>query len=256
METKSKITNRERIVRLVKRMCNAKMNIIIKVDKGSSASIRGVLRDVGQVKGKWLVSLGDISQRGREILAGSKSARVEVLGMPSQVTFISLMVRKHKEGVFVTLPKSLTSVERRQNIRHPTVLDHMAYFKAKGYEPTVQDVAAPPIISGRTDLASWISLSDLSLGGACLLTRFKSVVDHIKLAGDLMEGQLILPMTEPISCRVFVRWQKKTTNRLVSEGEERALIEYRVGIEFDGLSEEQVVKVRQFMRRLSMAQAI
>jgi hypothetical protein len=256
LENKSKISNSQRIFRLISRMCQAEMNVIMKLSDDSPTGIRGALRSVKSIKGRRVIYVDKISERGLLKIEGSKTIKAEVLGMPSRVMFVSQILKRIKSGVFLSIPRQLISVERRQNTRYPTTWNHMAYFVPDDWKAQREDLASPPVLSDGNEICSWISLADLSLGGACLLTHFRSILNYLEAGQDKIEGKIIFPMIDPIQSSVIVRWQKKTVNRIVENGIERARLDYRFGIEFNALDEDMILKIRQFMRRLSMAQAI
>lgn len=232
------------------------MNIIMKLSDESPTGIRGTLKAVESVEGRWVIHIGQISAKGLMKLEGARNVKVEVLGMPSRVMFVSRVLQRTASSATMSLPRQLISIERRQNTRYPTTLNHMAFFQLNDWNAREEDLAAPPVYQQGFASGSWIGLADLSLGGACLLTHFRSVLTYLDSADEVVEGKIIFPMAHPIEAKVHVRWQKKTVNRIVENGIERARLEYRFGIEFGSMDEEVTLKVRQFMRRLSMAQAI
>lgn len=255
-ENVSTISSRDRILRLLARMCKAQMNVIMRTaNSPAGISIRGVFKDGGEDAGD-MITIGDISSKGIMRLLHIKEVQIEVLGMPSRVTFESKVLKIGKSELQLQVPKQLISVERRQNSRYPTTVDHMAYFALEKFQNSETSLANPPIFGLAGHMDSWISIADLSVTGACLFTRFKGVYDHIEVAGDLLLGKLIFPMMDPAPLAVSIRWKKRTVQSYVEEDVEKQKLEFRIGIEFNAMTEDKTTRIRQFMRRLSMAQAI
>lgn len=256
MEKKSKITTPIRIRRVLEKMCNAHMSIIMKTDSRKTTGVRGQLTHVADVDGKEFIFVTDVSERGKSLLKGEKSVKVEVQGMPSRVVFLSKIQKRTDMGIRLDLPKKIVSVERRQNARLPMATNYTAYLRTKGWTPKVHDLAAPPLITPFEHLASLIALADISVGGACIMSHFPAATFAIEGWSNPIEGSLILPMNAPIDLKFNIRWKKKTTNRVIDDGLERARLEFRLGIEFEEPTEDLVIKLRAFMRQLSLAQAI
>ena len=70
------------------------------------------------------------------------------------------------------------------------------------------------------------------------------------------DAQLILPMTPPIAVSTTIRWQRRIKNHHNEMGDDRTHLEFRLGVEFNSLEEDDMMKIKQFIRQLSVAEAI
>ena len=255
-ENSHKITTKKRIDRILLKMCSAKMHIILKISETSKFGIRGKLHSLDTLKGQQILYVDGVSDKAREKLESVKKLKVEVLGMSSRVFFVCEISRLVAGGIVFHPPKKITSVERRNNMRYQTNQDAMAYINFESMSLQESDLASPHVLDLFQDLRSWCGLADLSIGGTCVQTYYQSVSKWIAMSGDMVNGKLVFPMMDPLDMKFHIRWQKKTTNTFQIDGKDRSAVEYRFGLEFDDPSNEHISKIRQFMRQLSMADAI
>ncbi len=253
---KSKLTNPERISRLVSRMCSGGMPVVIREEKAGMVGIRGSfyqLRDASKTK---IIYFNNVSAHGRAKLNKGDIVKVEVIGMPSQVVFRTKVVTILKDGIICLLPKSLVSVERRQNARYSCSKNMMLYCELSVWKASAEDLAASPVCQEYNDVSSWLPILDMSLGGICAQSSFPSftqVVDDFEMDPKM---KLFVPMQKPIEVPVHFRWKRKIKNLIeVPEGS-RYQMDYRIGIEFDDPDEDLKVQFKQILRKLSVADAI
>jgi hypothetical protein len=63
-------------------------------------------------------------------------------------------------------------------------------------------------------------------------------------------------MSAPMPVQAAIRWKRRIKNRFSEDNRERYQLDFRLGIEFLELSEEYQVKIRNYLRQLSVADAI
>lgn len=255
-ENSSKISNAQRILRIVEKMSAAKMNVVVRSLDDSGTGIRGTLAKVILVKQKRYVQIMDVSSLGLEKLQSSKLVKVEVLGMPSRVMFKTVVAKVYPSHALVVMPKQMISTERRANARYTTTENLKGFYCPDGFQPTQDEITAAPLIAPYEKLAAWSPIVDMSIGGMCVMGNFYALTKFLEGVEEDIEGKLQLPMSPPLPMKVVVRWRKKTINRLIEGGADHGRLEYRFGMEFVDPSEEDILKIRQFMRQLSLAQAI
>lgn len=254
--TSSKIVNPERISRLFLKMCEGGMNGIIRPENQPNLGIRTAFHMVETSLREPVVYMTDISDKGIQVLTEGSIVQVEVVGMPTRVMFRTRIVKKVMGGVVIQMPGSLVSIERRRNARYRIVPRYMGYIQFSEWQADQADVASPPIFEQREQLASWCPLSDLSVGGACIRTQFPSALTIVQPGAVDLHAKLILPMIKPIELELSFRWQKRIRNRIHVNDEERYRLEFLFGVEFSNLDESALLKVRQFLRQLSLADAV
>lgn len=233
------------------------MQVIVRIGDDQSLGIRASFHFIDETPGGGAVLyLNNVSEKGLSRLVATEVVRVEVLGMPSRVVFQTRIVRVMGEGVALNFPEFLISTERRQNTRYQTSAKCMGYLAFSNWEVEDADLSAPPVLGATKDLGQWCAIADISVGGICVMTRFPSIMSVVTPNDIDEKARLILPMMEPIVVPVQCRWQKRTIERINFNGIEHAQKQFRLGIEFRESNEQFVLKVRQFMRQLTMADAI
>lgn len=254
LETSSKIVNPERIARLVTRMCEGSMQVIIRTKDNSKMGIRACF-GAADSEQKYVI-FGKISEAGITKLPIGSQIKVEVLGMPSQVVFITVVRGRSAGGIICLMPKSLVSTERRHSTRHKVTPSLPGFMSFSVWNPEINDITCAPFFSAYRSTASWISIADISAGGVCLLSRFPSFQTAVETIPEDPQSFLHLPMSQPIPIVASIRWKRKIKIRIEENEGERFIMEYRVGVEFQGLLDEHNQKIKSYIRQLSIADAI
>lgn len=255
-EIKSKITNPTRIMRIISRMCEGRMQALIRTKQQTKVGIRSSFQQINGDREPKTLQFNGISEFGLKKLREGEPVKFEVIGMPTKVVFVARILEKTVDGLICPLPSSLVSIERRQNVRYGTTDAKMAYLKLSFWEPEHEDVAAPPVFEQFYYLASWLPIMDISAGGICVKTHFPSVLEAISQRAQDDEAQLILPMSDLLTIPVAFRWQRRIKNRILDGKRERYQLDFRVGLEFNMVSDYNSLRVKQFLRQLSVADAI
>lgn len=255
-EVKSKITNPERVLRIIHRMCEGKMQALIRLSNSSKLGIRCSFLSVDETASSPMIFFDGISKSGAEKLSPGDVVKFEVIGMPSKIVFATKILEKSAMGLTCSLPGSLVSIERRQNARYTTTLSRMAYYVPGFWKPSIDDIASPPCIYSYADLTNWLPILDISAGGLCIKTHFPSILTSIQDLTLDENAKLILPMSEPIDLSVTIRWQRRIKNKFSDGDKDRHQLDFRFGIEFAEISEQDQLKIKQFLRQLSLADAI
>lgn len=256
-EVKSKISNPDRIVRIISRMCEGGMYALIRTEDDSKVGIRSNFYMVDASTTPQKLFFNGISEYGLEKIKEGESVRFEVIGMPSKVIFQANICKKlGMGGIVCDLPPVLISIERRAATRAPTHPNLMAYVKLGIWKPSRTNIGAPPVFGHHLEVFNWISVFDISIGGVCIRSHFPSLQSSLVGIDDDHDAQLILPMQEPIHIPVNFRWQKKIKNRHTKGGKQRYQLEYRMGLEYIHLGEQQLMIIKNFIRQLSVADAI
>ena len=232
------------------------MQALIRLQNASKLGIRCSFLSVDETATSPMIFFDGISKSGAEKLSPGDVVKFEVIGMPSKIVFATKILEKSAMGLTCSLPGSLVSIERRQNSRYTTTLGKMAYYVPGFWKPGIDDIAAPPCIYSYADLNNWLPVLDISAGGLCIKTHFPSVLTSIgeKTIDD--KARLILPMSDPIEMSVEIRWQRRIKNKFSDGDKDRHQLDFRFGIEFSDLDEKDALKIKQFLRQLSLADAI
>lgn len=237
-------------------MCENEMLALIRTKDNFKVGIRATFSKLVNGKNGIYIKFSGISKLGLEKLVLNETLRFEILGMPSKVVF-QTKARKIDEGVLICpMPKSLISIERRSAARSATVPDVMAYMKLSVWQPEDSNLGGPPLFPQFTHMKNWLPIFDISIGGVCLYTSFPDVLKSTEMGTVDEEATLILPMASPITIPSTVRWQRRIKNTRSEVDDDRTHLEFRLGIEFNSLEEDDVMTIKQFIRQLSVAEAI
>jgi hypothetical protein len=255
-EKTSRISNPERIARVIKKLCQSKVQALIRPKEDASVGIRSTFHLIGLIKGQCYICLNDISDRGLKKLGKNQEIRVEVLGMPSRIVFDSSVERFVDKGIYIPLPRNLASTERRKNARFQTTAKQTAYLKLGMWSAGAEDLGSPPVLRPFENLSSMLYIADISLGGICVLTSFPSVLKVVEQGKIDEKAGLIFPGMPPLNIKMEFRWQKRTLQSHIVNGRDQSQIQFRFGAEFRDLDEDSKLKVKQFMRQLIIAEAI
>lgn len=197
-----------------------------------------------------------ISEFGLQKLVIGTPVKIEVIGMPSKVTFVTTVAEKTADAIICHQPTSLVTIERRQNARFAVTTSAMAYLSFSAWSPADDDPASPPLFASYRHLAGWVPILDISAAGACIRSHFPSFINVLETVQLDPGAKLHLPMSSPMDIQAAIRWKRRIKNRIIEGNDERYQMDFRVGIEFMNLSEECQIKIRHYMRQLSVADAI
>lgn len=253
--TSSKITNPVRISRIITKMCAGRMQVLIRTKDNHKLGIRAVFLFIAPSIGNRIV-FDKVSSLGLEKLDVGMHVKVEVIGMPSKVLFLTVVTSKGPALISCAMPNSLISMERRLNSRFHVLPASMSYISLSGWRAEEEDGSGPPFFNVYKSLASWIPLVDISPGGVCIQSHFPSFLDYLETIETDSDARLHLPMSSPLPIKAIVRWRRRIRNRIIEGDMERYQLDFRVGIEFEDLKDEDRLKIRQYMRQLSIAEAI
>ena len=256
-ESQLKSANSERISRILRRICQASLQVIIRIGATSPIAIKGravSLISEGNARG---MRISNISDKGMDHLLRQSEINVEFIMMATKVMFTAKILLREQNSIVVTIPEELISIERRKNARYFTTPDLSAFLTFSLFRPSFDDVTAAPFFIHYRDVGSLVMLSDLSLGGVCAVTRFPAL-NAVLRRGMIDDGATLhLPMQAPVPLAIEVRWFKKIREHIKSpDGALRSQRTYKFGLEFKGQNEAVQVSIRQFLQQLSQAGAI
>jgi hypothetical protein len=259
LENSIKISDQQRIMRILKRICEAGLPLLIRGTKATTVSVKGRAAHImaNGPNNVQVMRISNISEKGINHLMAQGRVQVEFVMMATKVMFISSVISREDQSVFILLPTTLVSIERRKNARYNCTQEVRAFFDLSSWRPDEDDLGAPPIYPHYRHIGAYIAISDLSFGGLCGVTRFPSSCIAIK-RGVIDDGAgIILPMIGRIPCSIEVRWIKKIKeHHRDSEGRDMHRRIYKFGAQFVSQSDLLKVSIRQFIAKISEAGAI
>lgn len=256
-ENRLKISNPQRVLRILRRICQASLQVIVRAEGAAGVAVKGRAANViieGDFQG---MRISNISEKGVLHLGMRARIQVEFIMMSTKVVFITTLLSREQSSIVVSMPMSLLSIERRKNARYACTEDLMAYLDLSIWKPEYEDVTAPPFFSHQRDVAAYIGVADVSFGGLCAVTRFPAVNTVLRRGLIDDRARLVLPMQDPLVVGVEVRWFKRIREHVKGTEDDGSFQRYyRFGVEFVTQSDAVRVAVRQFIQQVSQAGAI
>jgi hypothetical protein len=232
------------------------MQLLIRTRDNVKVGIRANFARYDGLKNPPQIFFDRISELGLQKLEKGTTVKIEVIGMSSKVMFVSTIIDKVEEGVLCNLPAFLVTIERRQNSRYRVTPSAMAYLSFSLWLPDNTDPSAPPFFDAYRNLAGWIPVLDISASGACVQSHFPSFINFLETVELDPDAKLHLPMSAPMPVQAAIRWKRRIKNRIEEDNSERYQLDFRLGIEFLDLQDDYQMRIRNYMRQLSMADAI
>ena len=114
------------------------------------------------------------------------------------------------------------------------------------------DHAMAPCVPHFNALQGLLTLSDISMEGACITTRFPSAMRFIELNKTDLKVEFHFPLDEPITISVDTKWQKRLKEHTAdAEGKITTTTTHLAGIQFKGKSVEFPKKLKLFIRAIT-----
>lgn len=256
-ENRLKISNPQRVARILRRICQASLQVIVRVEGSTAVAVKGRAATLIVDSETPGLRISNISEKGVSHLGNKSRVQVEFIMMSTKVVFLSTILTREQSSIIVNLPTALLSIERRKNARYACSEDLTAFLDLSLWKPDADDPTAPPFFAHQRDLASYIPIADVSFGGLCAVTRFPAVNSVLRRGLIDDRARLILPMQDPIEVGVEIRWFKRIKEHVKGHEDSQAFMRfYRFGVEFVTQTDATRVAVRQFIQQVSQAGAI
>jgi hypothetical protein len=261
-ENRLKISSPERIQRILLRVCEAKIPVVLRVIGANSAiAIKARAQDLGvDSAGLRFVGFSGISKAGIDMIEVGSGLQVEFATMATKIMFSTPILQRGPSWVRVGFPKTLVSLERRSSDRY-LCRDHlMSFVSFSLWEPKVTDVIGPPLYAHQQESAAMVPIADISVGGICAVTRFPSICNVVFRGVIDLQARVHLPMQPAIPVEIEVRWIKKIKEHLTHVNKDAPIALYsrfyRLGIQFRDPSDSFKIAVKQFTQQLALNDAI
>ena len=252
-----KISNPERLGRILEKICQANLNVVIRTDSRPSVAVKGRAQALINEGHSPHISIAEISDRGRLHLGDETDIQVEFIMLSSKVVFRTKILVWQRDVILLSLPSSLISIERRKNLRQACSENLAAFITLSSYQPKSQGVGSPVVMEHLHPLKNYLGVVDLSMGGLCATARFPEIIDNLTLHPIDDQAQLILPMQSPVVLPMQVRWVKRIKEyQSGPHGQGGYIRQVRFGVEFRDISEANANAVGRFMKQLSQSEAI
>ncbi|MCX6124653.1 MAG: PilZ domain-containing protein [Proteobacteria bacterium] len=256
---KIKVSNPERILRVLQRVAAGGLAVQVRALKQSETAVKGRAVASGSLQLNHGFTIGGISERGRTHLSSLADGglQIEFVLLSTKIVFYARMLDLAGNGILVSIPDFLLSIERRTGARFPVSHNTRAYIKLEDWHSEISDPAVLPFFEYQREFASLLHVGDVSVGGLSIVARFPAVCRVLQRSSVIERSQLLLPLSPPIDMMMEVRWVKRVRENVQDySGHQRTCRAYRFGVQFLSPSEELGVELQKFMARLAVAEAI
>jgi hypothetical protein len=257
-----RISNPERVQRILDRVIEAQLGVLFRWPKEPSVSVKGRVTAMfdfyleGGKKAQGL-RISNISEKGMRYIWDKDVMQVEFVLMSTKVVFVCKIVSKDQNHVVVTVPKHLISVNRRKNERYASTENLQGLFRFEMFRPRWEDFAASPCYQHYSKMSGYMKIEDVSLGGICVSSTFPSV-NKIARRGLIDDaGEILLPMQKPVTAPIELRWIKRIKeHHKDDDGSVRQFMSYRLGLQFLNMNQEIETAIRMFIQQTTQQEAI
>lgn len=257
-----KITNQERISRILEKLIASQAQVYIRSHKDLSVAVKGRLANIidffldEQTRTKAL-RFGDISEKGLRYLFGEENLQIEFVLMSTKVVFVSKVFLSDSSHLIISIPNQITSIERRANARYKATADYSGFLRMEIFRPEFDDYGAAPFFPQQRQISGLLKMDDISLGGISISSNFPSVT-HVAKRGVIDEGaMLILPLQKPVYCPMQVRWTKRLTSDYKDhDGQLIQIQSFKIGFEFISPKEDLQNAIRIYIQNVIQSEAI
>lgn len=257
LDARHDITSPQRIVRILQRVCQATLTVLIRLPAQPTVAVKGKASFLDMDADPPQLHITDVSEKGLQYLAGQRRIQVEFAMVSAKVVFTTDLIAMTQGKLIVSIPRSISNIERRQNIRHAIPPDLPAFFVPSIWKPTFRNDAEPAHFAYQRDLVHYIRLADISQTGFCGTMRFPAALAHLAEGAMDRRAQLVLPLETPHPIEIEVRWTKRLrTGEQRADGKTLSARSYRFGAAFVSPSEEFNIAMKQYLQRIAQLNAI
>lgn len=250
-----KITTPERVGRIMAKLGQAKVHVLVRTMSGKAVTIKAVLaKTVSSDANKHYIVLSGISPAGAKALVVGTAVGIDVIGLKHRLYFETVVTTNKEAFVAAPMPAAIIMVERRGAERHPVRADSMCFVGLKHLEALDQDDhIIMPFFPPYCGLAMRLPVADISPNGLCFKTRFEDTMKWQQLDPKGLGILVHLPRQAPVETKARVCWQRitKTPN---AEG--RVIPYLLVGLQFGQLEDHELVKIKRYIRDMTIKEAI
>lgn len=257
-ENRLKISNPHRVARILRRICQASLPVMVRSASGGAATaVKGRAASIASDGQAPCIRVSNISDKGIAHLISHSRIQVEFVMMATKVVFASSIIAREQNSILISMPSALVSIERRKNARYGCTQELTAFLDLSLWRPEAEDPTAPIVYPHCRSLGSYLSVADISFGGLCAVSRFPAVSLVLRRGVIDDRARLILPMQQPLEVGVEIRWFKRIKEHVKTDTDEHSFMRfYRFGVEFTTQSDQVRMSIRQFIQQLSQADAI
>lgn len=255
-EVKSRISDPERIRRILIKAADAQLGVMIRLKEGETTAVRAKVRALTTLDGVDVMTVDSLSDKGIQYLGRASTCFVELVTISAKIIFSTFIVRFSGDTVMLTLPTELVNIERRKNARHPIPQGFAAFISLPAWSPKITEPESPPAIVGLSCYANWIRLGDLSMAGASARLMTPGLAGFFERGQEEKAAVLRLPAMDPLTVHCVIRWTKRVSDWTDSSAQGKFSRILTMGFEFLNLDENARQGLHQAIREFSTSSAV
>ena len=257
----AKITNIQRIIRIFRRICQSKIQVLIREPQNTSIAVKGRALDLQTLyyggQKKTGIVICDVSSKGLRYLFDKETVQIEFVLLSSKIICNCQIIQIRDTEVIMSLPKTLYSTEKRKKSRYKTNEDAPAFIKLSIWKAPENDILAPPYFTQHKHLFELLPIIDISFGGVCFNSRFPSMLNELEKGIIDSNASILLPMSSPMPVELVVRWIKTVKEHVkISSRSSISKSTFFVGCSFNFAQEEMMLKVKKYIQQIVKSKAI
>ncbi|NRA44005.1 MAG: hypothetical protein HRU09_03505 [Oligoflexales bacterium] len=256
-----KITNTQRIIRIFRKICQSKMQVLIRELQNPSIAVKGRALDLqtlyyGDHK-KIGIIICDVSSKGLRYLFDKESVQLEFVMLSSKIACNCKIIQIRDAEVIISLPKTLVSTEKRKNTRYKSNQEAPAFLRLSIWKSSKGDALAPPYFDHHRQLVDLLPVMDISFGGVCFHSQFPAMSQNLERGVIDPHALIMLPMSPPVPVELVVRWMKTVKEHVrITSKDSISRANFYVGCSFNLHQEAMVYKIKKYIQQIIEAEAI
>jgi c-di-GMP-binding flagellar brake protein YcgR len=255
-ESKSRITEPERIQRILTKASDAKLGALIRLSESDKKAVRGSIVGVESLDGVNALIVGALSEKGVQYLSHASTCIIELVTVRAKIVFSVFVIRFTSDSVMLTFPTEMVNIERRKNARYSLPENQAAFLELNGWNPKVTDLEAPPVIPGMDPYSPWIKVGDLSVAGASAHLQCPGKFAIFERGYEDQAAKLHLPGRDPLSLHCVIRWTKQVSDWTDSSARGHSTRVLAMGFEFCSIQESVRLELHRMIREISTSNAV
>lgn len=256
-----KLTNAPRIIRIFRKICQSKIQVLIRDLQNPSTAVKGralTLQTVyhGDSKNVGII-ICDVSSKGLRYLFDKETIQLEFVMVSSKIVCNCNILRIKDTELILSLPQALYSTEKRKSTRYKTHIEAPAFLKLSIWQSHEDDILAPPYFIQHSNIFETFPIVDLSFVGICFKTQFPSMIMSIEKGIIDSNAQILLPMSPSIPVELVVRWIKTIKEHVkLTSRESINIATFYVGCSFKLNQDDMTHRIRKYIQQIIEAKAI
>ena len=256
MENQDISTLRE-IIKTLHTLCHMKFPGLIRLAALPGRGIKFTMQSLN-ISGNPSMTLGEISQKGLDLLQAKATVQLEITGLRQRLKFDCMIISVGDGQIQVTIPENLSVEERRVSARYQTAPHQCAFVSVTDFAFDAENILHPPTFSLHQKFGNWLMARNISQTGVLVEAIFPAVFNQIGVEKKNFRAEIVLAGQVPLEIICETRWSKRIRETIeeLEHGEPRIQHKYHIGCRFVDPGEQLEVAIAAFINQLNVSSAI